>query len=68
MNLSFTLSKILKELGISNCLPEKRGRKRNISHPSEKSCVLFAEVYFRFQLNEIIDVLVADLSRRGEVL
>jgi hypothetical protein len=29
---------------------------------------LFAEDYFRIQLKEIVDVLVADLSRRSEVL
>jgi hypothetical protein len=39
-----------------------------LHHPGEESSVLSAEDYFRIQLKEIVDVLVADLSRRSKVL
>jgi hypothetical protein len=51
-------------LEIPTSLPEKRGRKRNIHLPT----LFCLQKIVLIQLKEIVDVLVADLSRRSEIL
>jgi hypothetical protein len=68
LNLSFTLRKLQKNWKFLPLFQKKRVRKRNIHHPGEENSVLSAEDYFRIQLKETVDCLIANLSLRSEVL
>jgi hypothetical protein len=64
----FYAKKIAKELKIRTSFPEKSGRKINNNHSGEESSIFSEEDCFRIQPKKIVDVVVADVSRKSEML